>query len=522
VEQNLNQKLCLGLLVAIILLAWGLALVRLGERSLWADEGATAYQAQHTQSLAAALQLNEYHFLHLAMTMAIVRLAKSEFVLRFPSALTAVLALPAVYALGRHLLGRGTGLAAALLLAISPFVLGYAQEARVYAMYEALACLSLLLLVLALAHRRWYWWAGFVLGTTLLLYAHFFAWIVVAAEVSFAVTLLLWQTVKQRKLDPGLLWLGASLLIVAGLYLPLVEPLLDFMQRYGLGAGTGQAAGLNTFRLSPLFFRNLVVVYGPRVYGWQEYLFGASLVMGLLSAVLRKRWQAFWLILFWFAVPLGFLAVVPSAHFFDHRYLIFFVPIFLLLTAAGISQIARLMVRIAGRRYSSKWHLITAVGLAALLFIPADLPGLRAHYAWEKENWRGIGTFIHDNLMADEVIYVTPPYWAKPLQFYQPSLDPVLILGSETDLQQLQEAAAQHAGLWYIRYAAPFADPTGALTAWVVDQHFDLLIDSAACGYGIYVYYGRFDDLSVDRQAGLLHKAASFCPSDPRFQPSSP
>jgi mannosyltransferase len=520
-EQNLNHKVRLGLLVAIILMGWALALARLGDRSLWADEGATAYQAGQTQSLASALEGHkEFPFLYLVTTMATLRLARSEFVLRFPSAMAAVLALPVLYALGRHLLDSATGLAAALLLAISPFVIGYAQEARPYAMLECLGCLSLLLLVLALARRRWYWWGGFALGTAILLYTHFFAWFIVAVEVSFAVTLLLWQTVRQRRLDSGLLWLSASLLIIAGLYLPLAEPLRVFLQRYGPGTTAGQAVGLEPLRLSPLLFRNLLVVYGPRVYGWQEVLFGVSFVIGLVSMVLRQRWPALWLTLLWFAIPLGTLVVTSSAHFFDYRYLIFFVPIFLLATAAGISYIARLMVRIGGRRDSLRLSMIAAVGLTVLLFVPANLPGLRTYYASEKENWRDVGTFIRANLMADETVYVTPTWWARTLQFYQPSLDPVLILGNGIDLQQLQEAAAQHAGLWYVRYAASFADPTGALTAWVIDQHFDLLVD--ACGYGVYVYYKRFDGLSTVRRANLLCRAAEFCPRDPQFQISPP
>jgi mannosyltransferase len=208
-----------ALLVAILLLGWGLALARLGERSLWADEGATAYQALHTPDLATALDLHkEYHVLHLVTTMAVVRWSQSEFALRLPSAMAVVVALPLVYVIGRQLLSHAAGLVAALLLAISPFVIGYAQEARVYALLEMLACLSLLLLVQALAWRRWVWWLAYALGTTLLLYAHFFAWFVVAAQVLFALAVLLWQTGKQRKLDPRLPWLAVSLLIVVVLW----------------------------------------------------------------------------------------------------------------------------------------------------------------------------------------------------------------------------------------------------------------------------------------------------------------
>lgn len=506
-----------ALLVVALLAGWGLALDRLGERSLWADEGATAYQALHTSSLASALDLHkEYHALHLATMMAVVRWSQSEFALRLPSAMAAVLALAAVYATGCRLLGRPTGLAAAWLLAISPFVIGYAQEARVYAQLMMLTCLSLLLLLLALARRRWYRWAGYVLSSALLLYTHFFAWFAVAAQVLFSLGVLLWQTGKQRKLDDRLPWLAGSLLLVAVLYLPLVGPLLAFLRQFGPDAGAAPARSLAPFHFSWRLFRDLAAVYGPRTYGWQEYLFGAGFVLGMLSLALRRKWRVLWLITLWFAVPLAVLAAASSRHFFDYRYLIFFIPIFLLVIAEGLASVALGLARIGGRRRDSRLHLLAA-GLAAMLFVPANLPALRAHRAWEKENWREIGAFVHDHLLADEAVYVTPALWAKPLLFYQPALEPQTVAGN-ADLDALQQAADQHAGLWYVRWAGALADPSGRLTAWIDEQEFELLIDAGACGYGIHVYYRRFDGQAAARQTELLRQAAAFCPTDPRFE----
>ncbi len=508
-----------GLLVAIILLGWGLALARLGERSLWADEGSSAYRAEQTHSLTAALELHkEYHFLHLVTLMGVVRLSRSEFALRFPSAMAAVLTLPVLYALGRRLLGKATGLVAALLLSISPFVLAYAQEARSYAMLEFFACLSLLLLVLALARKRWYWWAAYVLSASLLLYTHFFAWFAMGAQVLFALAFLLGQSVRQRRADARWPALAASLLAVGLLYLPLAGPLRDFLRQYGPGATLPQEAGLQAFHLTPQFLRTLAAVYGPWTFGWQEYLFLASFALGVVGMVLRKKGHALLLVAFWFGVPLAILAVASSQHFFDYRYLIFFVPIFLLVGAEGVAGTVFWGAKLGGRSRASTLHVVGAVGLSALLFVPANLPAVQAHYRSEKENWRNIGLFVRANFAPDEVIYVSPPLWANPLRFYQPSLDPYIIGGSATDLEQLQQAAQDHAGLWYLRFSGPLGDPTGQLTAWVSAEHFELLIDGGACGWGIHVYYRRFDEQPADRQAELWAKAAEFCPSDPRFQ----
>ena len=136
---------------------------------------------------------------------------------------------------------------------------------------------------------------------------------------------------------------------------------------------------------------------------------------------------------------------------------------------------------------------VLALGLACLLFVPANWPALKVYHRSEKENWRGIAAFIGENLYPDEAIYVSPQFWANPLLFYRPSVEPQVV-GGDYNVNSLARAAEQHAGLWYLRHVDPIGDPKGELTGWVTAQHFDLLIDGYACGWGIHVYYRRLDE----------------------------
>jgi uncharacterized membrane protein len=68
-------------------------------------------------------------------------LGSEEWVLRLPSALVGLLSIYLLYRLGSALFDRLTGLAAALLLAVSPFHVWYSQEARMYALV-GLLCLG--------------------------------------------------------------------------------------------------------------------------------------------------------------------------------------------------------------------------------------------------------------------------------------------------------------------------------------------------------------------------------------------
>ena len=98
---------------------------------------------------------------------------------------------------------------------------------------------------------------------------------------------------------------------------------------------------------------------------------------------------------------------------------------------------------------------------------------------------------IRHNLQPHEAICVSPQFWANPLLFYHPSLEPYVAGGSSIDVNHLECAPQQAPGPWYLRHAAPIGDPTGALTGWITGHQFELVIDGYVCGWGIHVCYRR-------------------------------
>jgi 4-amino-4-deoxy-L-arabinose transferase-like glycosyltransferase len=109
-------------LLALVLLALALRVTRLDAQSLWYDEGVTAQVAAQgltelTRWTADDIQPPLYYYVVAGWN----RLAgRSEWALRFPSALFGVLTVPLFYALGRRLFDRRAALLAALLAALSP------------------------------------------------------------------------------------------------------------------------------------------------------------------------------------------------------------------------------------------------------------------------------------------------------------------------------------------------------------------------------------------------------------------
>lgn len=105
---------------------------------------------------------------------------------RLPSLLAGTALVPLAYLLGRRTVGGAAGLVAAALLALQPYQLFYATEARAYALVAFLAGLSTLCLLRALDTNRRGWWAGYVLATLGAAYTHYVAAFVLAVELAWA------------------------------------------------------------------------------------------------------------------------------------------------------------------------------------------------------------------------------------------------------------------------------------------------------------------------------------------------
>ena len=138
--------------VAILALAAGLRFFRLDAQSLWNDEGTAAALAWRDLATIARNASDDIHPpLYYWLLSLWVRLAgDSEFALRSLSALMSVATVGLTMRLARRWFGSGTALLAGLLLAVSPFAVYYAQEARMYAQVTFMGAAAMLALTRAL------------------------------------------------------------------------------------------------------------------------------------------------------------------------------------------------------------------------------------------------------------------------------------------------------------------------------------------------------------------------------------
>jgi 4-amino-4-deoxy-L-arabinose transferase-like glycosyltransferase len=185
--RHIRRALALWLaVVAVTGAAAALRFDRLGAQSLWVDEVVT-WNLLHrslgslvTRGIPGSESTPPLYYL---VAWGWVRLAGwSEAGIRSLSALCGTLTVPVVYLATRTLVTVRAGLVAAALVAASPLLAWYSQEARSYALFVFLSALSLLFLARLLRRHATPDLAAWSAVCALALATHYFALFLVAAE----------------------------------------------------------------------------------------------------------------------------------------------------------------------------------------------------------------------------------------------------------------------------------------------------------------------------------------------------
>jgi uncharacterized membrane protein len=115
--------------------------------------------------------------------------------IRSLSAVVGTATIPVAWWAGRELVSRAAGVAAAALVAFSPYMVWYSQEARAYALLVLLCGVSLGLFARVLRRGEGRWFAWWALVAALALLTHYFAVFVVLPEL----VLLAWLLPERRR-----------------------------------------------------------------------------------------------------------------------------------------------------------------------------------------------------------------------------------------------------------------------------------------------------------------------------------
>jgi len=258
-----------GPVVALTLLGAVLRLPTLDRQSFWLDELVTASLLDRGLGDVVReiprTEATPYLYYVVAWLWSSV-FGLGEVGLRSLSALAGTATIPVAYGAGVVLVSRRAGIVAAALVATSPFLVWYSQEARSYALFALLGAASVLTCGLALrGDRRWL--AGWSVVCALTLATHYFGVFLVGAEV-------VWLLVRLRPRPPVVL----AVLVPSATLLAHLPVLLD--QR---GNGEAVAGSSLASRIAGIP-KNLVVGYSFPLEAAGSVVAAALVLVGLVLA----------------------------------------------------------------------------------------------------------------------------------------------------------------------------------------------------------------------------------------------
>jgi mannosyltransferase len=357
----------------------GLRLAGLGVQELRGDEAFSfLYARQPFAEIVPSLLRDAdphppLHYLLLAIWMRLA--GDGELALRLPSALAGTLLLPALFQVGRRLLGREGALITLLLAALSPALIWLSQDVRSqYMLVLLLATGATWLLLHAVRRPRWYGWLLYALLAALAMYIHYYALFALLAHGLYLLA------GRRRLLEPWLLsgllalllfspWLRAA---SPGWLSQLLDPggldFADYLAMVGQELVTGAAVPL-------------------RVARWLALL--ALLVAAAGFRHLRSRRPATALLLAaWLMVALwGIFLVTIRRATFNPFYVAVAAPAWFLLLGAGFVSLRRGRLPLVGPRLALSGLLlllvVAAFSLAATMATRSPTAVLRATARWQ-------------------------------------------------------------------------------------------------------------------------------------------
>lgn len=463
----------MAVLLAILFAATALRFYQLDHKSLWGDEIAQVRRS----SIELLRILDEYRapprfFLPFVLEHFARRIGTDEFWLRLPSTLASVLAVAVMFCAARRLIGRAGAVAAALLIAVAPYQIWYAQEARMYAAHTLYTLLSLYYFLALVRSPNPVNAFGLFLANTLAVYNHLFGVMPILSESVIALGLgAQWflrrgshveNRAPEAKLPSWIFPMGASFLATALVAIPLVPGTLPVLLRSGERPPDLEFPFAEPFQFTPTFAVELLRSYG--LDAGTDWRLGVSVLLcliGIVSLLLSKR-QAAWVTLAWIGVPLALLSLSHPRHEVSPRYLIFLQPVYLIWIAQGALTIGQAVERWARARCVTLTRSAQnafrvsaiAIGIFALGVIVA--PPLTALYARAKINdWRALSRYLNTHAEPGDLIIGETGTWATgALDYY---LENNMAYSTPRgDLEDLQDAVQQKKRLWYVSLGGIF------------------------------------------------------------------
>ena len=482
--------------LAMVLGGW-LRWSGLGRQSLWIDEMSSYGLADN--GLRRMLPNIVANDAHPPLYPLIVHVAHFTFHLgtvdsvRVPSVLAGILTIGVVYALARVLVGRLAAVIAAALTVLSPLLVWYSREGRMYAVTWLFVTLSILALVQAVRTRRWPWLVLYPILIASSLYADISAIMVLVPQA----IVIAWFFFKSRY-DDRALWLRIGAAYVTGwvlfvpwlVMLPRQLPMLH-------ATFAGYEPSLSTAWNLVLSLTGLAAIYAT-LGGLQVPLLLAALVLltfgaAIVGAIwLGRDHQLFTAVALSLSLGPALMAVLLLAVGSQGVLL----PRVMGLTTFGLILALGGTAQLASRALKPQQLARAAASVAAviaLIVTALSLVNVEAHGS-NGQDWRAVARVVNEQAQPDDALI----YYAYGLKYavdaYLPPGSPWIQKGvglwaSPADVADAQFAkwAAGHPHVWFVFYRAGGIDMP-AHDAWFRANGYHRIAGDPTAPLGVLEY----------------------------------
>ncbi|MDA8391267.1 MAG: glycosyltransferase family 39 protein [Actinomycetota bacterium] len=405
----------------------GFVLRAAATRGIWLDEATSIFEARmrYGQMLSYLYRADVHPPLYFTILWLTIRLAHSDalFLVRLPSVIFGAAIVPMAYIAGRDLFDRRTGVVASLFSALSPIMVWYSQDVRMYSLFMLLGLVALWSQVMAYRTGKSRYWAVWALSSATLAWTQYFGLFeVFSQQVAFA-----WVAWRDRHgarhgqfIRKWLLWSG----VAAALALPVLPfAYHQFLvnQQTGKGfttapsqPGTTPLGASKQYGLYAILANMIWAAWGyqpSRTMTELGALWPLIMLVGFLALGRKPREETRFLGV---AIAGPILLMVGVAYFkhflLDVRYVSGTIPLIALLGARMVSGITRR----TGATYLASG--LVGVSLAgALANQQLNLPKSQ-HYAFRQALARVAGTY-----RPGDVILYAPGGLNHVIKYYMPS-----------------------------------------------------------------------------------------------------
>lgn len=445
-------------IILIVVFAVLLRLVGINQ-SLWLDEGAQVMMSSNPVVYQLVGRSDDFHPpLFYVLIHFWMKINSAEWFLRIPSLVFAVATIIFVYRWVLKVFGEKTATIASLFLCISPFLIYYSQEVRMYTLLALLATLSMIFL----------WensWLGYIAVTSAMLFTHYAGFIVLATQVIWfifndkkrigvfiencAIVLLLFifwvpQFLKQLEAGKTLITVLPAWTSLASLSVIKAIPVLLF--KFSLGRITVDNK----------------VIYSLIVLGIIAFL------LLLLRKYTRKLDKIRIYLLFWFTVPVVLTLLVSffSPMFQPFRLIYAIIPFYLFM-AVAVNDFTNEKIR------KGLIFIVVSVSLSGLIMYDTNPK-------FQREDWRRATNFVEFKDPAKSVVlfeFSSPPAsysWYTKNRVGAYGVIPGLVANQDLVSKQIVKAVSGKEDVYLFQYLQPLVDPEKIVEKWLVNNGYFL------------------------------------------------